>query len=79
MMVFTTLFAAGIIIGLLYYIVVRFIPWAFLSYAIMGVVGVVCLMEGSVHFRYIGLEVIGLGCLVVWYHYKFIKPKTTGD
>jgi xanthosine utilization system XapX-like protein len=78
MMVFTTLFAAGIIIGILYSIV-RVIPWAFLSYAIMVIVGVVCLMQGTVHLIYIGLEVIGLGCLVVWYHYKFIKPKTTGD
>lgn len=78
MMVFTTLFAAGIIIGILY-LIVRLIPWAFLSYAIMVIVGVVCLMQGTVHLIYIGLEVIGLGCLVVWYHYKSIKSKTTGD
>ena len=79
MMVFTTLFAAGIIIGLLYYIVVRFIPWAFLSYAIMCVTGVFCIMNGTVHLIYIGLEVIGFGCLLVLYHYKKIKGKTTDD
>ena len=78
MMIFTTLFAAVIIIGILY-LIVRVIPWAFLSYAIMVIVGVVCLMQGTVHLIYIGVEVIGLGSVVVWYHYKFIKPKTTGD
>jgi hypothetical protein len=75
MMIFTTIFIAAIIVGLLF-MIVRVLPWPFLGYAIMFVAGICCLIDGSVHFRYVGLEVIGLGFLVVWYHFK--KKQTAG-
>jgi len=37
----------------------------------MTFVGVVCFYPGDVHFRYIAIEVIGLGNLLVWCHHKF--------
>ena len=72
MMIFTTLFIAVIIIAILYYFIVRNLPWAIPSYIIMVAVGVLCFFPGDVHFRYIGIEVIGLGCLLVWYHHTFL-------
>ena len=74
MMVFTTLFIAVIIMAILYYFIIRNIPWDIPAYIIMVSVGVLCFLPGDVHFRYVGIEVIGLGCLLVWYHHKFIKP-----
>ncbi len=73
MMIFTTLIVAAIIVAGLYFLAIRFIPWPSLSYALMVAVGVTCLFPGDVHFRYIGIEVAALGCLVVWIHYRFIQ------
>ena len=73
MMVFTTLFVAALIMAILYYFIVRNISWAIPSYIIMVAVGILCFIPGDVHFRYIGIEVIGFGSLLVWYHHKFIK------
>lgn len=73
MMVFTTLFVAAIIILLLYFLVIRFIPWPAVSYVLMVGVGVACLIPGDVHFRYIGVEIIGLGNVLVWAHYQYIR------
>ncbi len=73
MMIVTTLFAAAIIVAMLYFLSIRFIPWSILSYALMIVVGIACLFPGDVHFRYVGLEVIAIGCLLVWLHYQFIR------
>jgi len=73
MMVFTTLFIALIIMAVLYYCFVRNIPWAIPSYIIMVAVGITCLFPGDVHFRYVGIEIIGFGCLLVWNHHNFIK------
>lgn len=79
MMVFTTLFMAAIIILVLYFLVIRFIPWAGLSYVLVVGVGIACLFPGDVHFRYVGVEVIGLGSLLVWAHYQFIRKRTQPD
>jgi membrane protein implicated in regulation of membrane protease activity len=73
MMIFTTLLVAAIIVAGLYFLVVRFIPWQGLSYGLMIVVGVACLLPGDVHFRYIGIEVAALGCLMVWIHHQFLR------
>jgi len=72
MMVFTTLFIAVIIVAGLYF-VIRFIPWPSLSYALVGAVGIACFIPGDVHFRYVGIEVLGLGILVVWFHYRIVR------
>jgi hypothetical protein len=77
MMVFTTIFLASFVIGLLYCFVVRNIKWPAASYAIIVIVGLLCLFEGSVHFRYVGIEVLGLGSLIVWLHYRYWKKVNT--
>jgi hypothetical protein len=73
MMIVTTLFIAAIIIAGFYFLAIRFIPWSGLSYALMIAVGFACLIPGGVHFLYIGIEVMALGCLLVWIHYQFIR------
>jgi hypothetical protein len=73
MMVFTTLFVAAIIVLGLYFFIIRFTPWPALSYALMVGVGVACLFAGDIHFRYVGIEVAGLGSILVWVHYQFIQ------
>lgn len=74
MMVFTTLFIAVIIVAGLYFLI-RQIPWPWLSYVLVGLAGIACFFPGDVHFRYIGLEVLGLGFLMVWFHYKTIRKQ----
>ncbi len=76
MMFFTTMVVAAIIVVGLYYLLIRFVRWPGLSYALMIGVGIVCLLPGDVHFRYIGFEVAALGSLVVWLHYKFVRKPT---
>jgi hypothetical protein len=73
MMVFTTLYIAVVIMTVLYFCFVRNIPGAMPSYIIMLAVGITCLFPGDDHFRYVGFEIIGLGCLLVWYHHNVIK------
>ena len=70
MMVFTTLFIAVIIITAFYFIVIRFVPWPSLAYLLIIAVGLTCML-GGVHFAYIGIEIAGLGSLIVWLHYRF--------
>jgi hypothetical protein len=53
MMIFTTLLVAAIIVAGLYFLVVRFIPWQGLSYGLMIVVGVACLLPGDVHHQFL--------------------------
>ena len=78
MMIFTTIFIAAIVIALLYFVAIRFIPWPALSYVLMVGAGLVCLMQGDVHFRYIGIEIAGIGSLVVWLHYNVLKKRKSG-
>jgi drug/metabolite transporter (DMT)-like permease len=79
MMLFTTLVIAAMIIAAVYFGAVRFIPWPMISYLLMVVVGVACLLPGDVHFRYIGIEVAALGSLVVWLYYHLIRKPITKD
>ncbi len=77
MMVFTTLFIAAIILAALYFVALRRIPWPWpwLGYTLVVVIVVLCVMPGDVHFRYVGIEVAGLGALVVWAHHHFKRTK----
>ena len=75
MMVFTTLFIAVTILAGMYFLLIRLIPWAWLSYILVVGVGIACLIPGDVHFRYVGIEILGFGWLLVWLHHKFFKPK----
>lgn len=71
MMVFTTLFVACLILAVLSLVVLRkwCPPWA--AYLLVAITGVACLLFGSVHFVYIGIEVIALGSLLVWLRHRF--------
>lgn len=73
MMIFTTLVLAAIIIAGLYFLLIRNIPSPKWGYAIMVVAGIVCLLPGDVHFRYIGIEVAAFGSLLVWFHHQYIR------
>lgn len=68
-MLYTTVPIALIIVFLLYYFLIRHIPWVKLSYFIIIAVGILCFLPGNVHFMYIGIEIIVLGCLVVLYNH----------
>ena len=59
--------------------VVRFLPRPAISYALMIAVGIVCLLPGDVHFRYIGIEVAAFGSLLVWLHYQYINRPAARD
>lgn len=76
MMVFTTLFIAGLVLAILYFVVLRTIPWPWLGYVIVVGVGVACMVLGDVHFRYIGIEVVVIGVFVVWTHHHFKRRRT---
>ncbi len=73
MMVFTTMFVSVIILGLLYYFLIRYLPWAVLGYIVVAGVAVLCFMSGTVHFSYIGIEILGFGSAVVWWHFRKIR------
>lgn len=75
MMLFTTVFIAALVIAAVYFLLVRFIPWRIVSYCIMLVAGIAFLLLGSVHFIYVGIEVIAFGCLLVRIHYKHLIKK----
>jgi hypothetical protein len=74
MMFVTTLFIAIFIISILYFFVIRYIPLPIPSYIIIVLSGLLCMFFGDAYFRYVGIEVLVLGSLVVWYHYKKIVP-----
>lgn len=69
-MIVTTMFLASLILALLYLVWIRRVA-PLLGYA--GVVGVgsLCLLGGSVHFIYVGVETIAFGILVVWAHNRW--------
>jgi hypothetical protein len=70
-MLMSTLFLALIIVIAVYFVIVRLIPWAILSYLVFAGIGAAFLWAGSVHLTYVGIEVAGLGALVVWCHYRW--------
>ncbi len=78
-MIFTTMFLALIVIAILYFLAIRFIPWPALSYVLVVAVGLICLVQGDVHFRYVGIEVIGIGSFAVWLHYNVFKNRKDGE
>ena len=79
MMVFTTLFIAVIIVLVLWFLILRSLQHAWPGYVLVAAAGIACFVFGSVHFVYIGIEVIGLGCLVVWLRHTFSPPKSKSE
>jgi hypothetical protein len=74
MMVFSTLFIAVIVIGVLWFLLLQRLRQAWMGYVLVLAAGIACFLFGSVHFVYIGIEVIGLGCLVVWLRHTYWPP-----
>lgn len=71
MMVFTTLFAACLVLAALSLVALRKWCPAWAGYLLVIAAGVACLALGSVHFVYIGIEVIALGVLLIWVRHRF--------
>ncbi|WP_096526379.1 hypothetical protein [Candidatus Nitrosoglobus terrae] len=65
-MIFSTVILAIIVVSLLWFLILQKLNHPGFSYFIVIAVGVALLYHGSVHSIYIGIEVMGLGCLVVW-------------
>ena len=71
MMVFTTTFLAVAILALLYFVAIRWIVSSAVAYGLIGVVGLLCLLFGSVHFVYVGVEILAFGTFLVWAHHRW--------
>ena len=75
-MIISTLLPAVAILAALYFFLIRFIPWPFLSYAVVMIAGGLCFAAHTVHFRYIGIDVTAIGLFLVWCHYRWWRqPK----
>jgi len=74
MMVFTTLSIAVIVIGVLWFLILQKLRQAWTGYVLVSTAGIACFLFGSVHFVYIGIEVIGLGSLIVWLRHTYRSP-----
>ncbi|MEO7323648.1 MAG: hypothetical protein ABIW82_02355 [Dokdonella sp.] len=78
MMLVSTLVPALLVVGAMYFVLIKIIPWAMLSYLLMAAVGVLCLLAGSVHMTYVGIEVAVIGMLLVWCHYRWWRRPRAG-
>jgi hypothetical protein len=58
----STLFA----VSLLYFFVIRLIPWRRFSYGVFLALGVALISVGKARLDYAGMEVAALGCLITW-------------
>ena len=67
MMLLTTVVLAGLVLALLWLFPLRLLPKPWAGYLVVVAVGVLCLLLGSVHLFYVGIEVAAFGCLLVWY------------
>ena len=71
MMILSTLFVAVLVVAVLWFLVLRRIPWRSAAYLIVLLVAALFIWSGSVHFVYTGVEVAALGCLLVWWNPRF--------
>ena len=71
MMLLTTLVPTVFILGIAYFVVVRRIPWPWLSYGLVVALSIGCFLAGSVHFQLMGVEVLALGVILVACHYRW--------
>ncbi len=74
MMLLTTGAIAAICLILLWFIFLQRIRWAWLSYTLVVILGAAFIASGAVHFVYIGIEIIGFGCAIVWWQHRFRRP-----
>ncbi|CAB1274536.1 hypothetical protein [Candidatus Nitrosacidococcus tergens] len=68
-MLFSTLILASIVVSLLWFSILQKLESPKIGYFIVILVGITFLYRSPVHSIYIGIEIMGLGCLVVWIKY----------
>lgn len=74
MMVLSTLLIAVLVLAVLWFFILRRIPWRWASYLIVLLVAALFIWSGTVHFVYTGIEVAALGCFLVWWNPRFSNP-----
>lgn len=75
MLIFTTMFIAVIVIVALWYVVLRRLRQAWVSYLIVLIVGAAFTILGDMHFIFIGIEIIFFGCALVWLRHRTRSSK----
>jgi len=63
----STLIPAVLLVGLIYFLVIRLIRWRWLSYGLVIASAAGCISSGTVHLVYVGIEVGALGCFLTWW------------
>jgi hypothetical protein len=62
----STIAPALFVVGLMYLVVIKLIPWRRLSYAISIGLGVALISVGKAQLDSAGFQVAALGCLITW-------------
>ncbi len=79
MMLLSTLASAAALSAVVYFLFIRFVPWAAASYAFVLIIAYAFFYTGSVHLVLVGVFTLALGCLLVWCHHKWwrsgIQPR----
>ncbi|CAH9016143.1 hypothetical protein [Candidatus Nitrosacidococcus sp. I8] len=65
-MLLSTLILASIVVSLLWFSILEKLKSSKIGYFIVILVGIAFLYRSPVHSIYIGIEIMGLGCLVIW-------------
>jgi heme/copper-type cytochrome/quinol oxidase subunit 1 len=73
MIAFTTLIIAVPTVFILYHLIIKKIRKPVFSYFVIIVVSAVFFILGSVHFIYIGLEILLIGVILVFIKSKFLR------
>ena len=73
MMIITTMFLTVVMLVPFYFLVIKKLASPAPAYLILLVVGILCILGGSVHFVYVGVELLAFGSLLVWAHHRWWK------
>ena len=73
MMILSTLLIAVLVLAVLWFVLLRRVPWRWASYLVVLFVAASFVWAGSVHFVYTGVEVAALGCFLVWWNPRSSK------
>ena len=78
-MIVTTMLIAAPVLALLWFFILCRVPWPWAGYAIVFVVGMVCLLSGTVHMIYVGIEIAALGSLLIWSRHHWWPPSISSS
>jgi hypothetical protein len=76
MLVITTMFLAALVLALLYFFVIRRWTSPLPGYVAVAMIGVLCLLGGSLHLIYVGVEILVFGVLLIVAHQRWWKSAT---